>query len=77
MTWRAGGRKALPDDGLPLADHGLALAGLRVLSFGNFVAGNSFATMLAELGADVVKLESLQRPDPVRMRFSAEQKQVL
>lgn len=62
---------------LPLAGHGLPLAGLRVLSFGNFVAGNSFATMLAELGADVVKLESLQRPDPVRMRFSAEQKQVL
>lgn len=55
---------------LPLAGHGLPLAGLRVLSFGNFVAGNSFATMLAELGADVVKLESLQRPDPVRMRFS-------
>jgi crotonobetainyl-CoA:carnitine CoA-transferase CaiB-like acyl-CoA transferase len=60
----------LPDDSFPLA-------GLRVLSFGTFVAGNTFAMMLAELGADVVKLESLQRPDPVRMRFSGDQEQVL
>jgi crotonobetainyl-CoA:carnitine CoA-transferase CaiB-like acyl-CoA transferase len=70
MTWRAGGGKALPE-------HSFPLTGLRVLSFGTFVAGNSFAGMLAELGADVVKVESLQRPDPVRMRFSAEYEQVL
>ena len=63
---------------MALSDHAIGpLAGIRVLSFGNFVAGNSFAAMLAELGADVVKLESRERPDPVRMRFTADHEQVL
>jgi crotonobetainyl-CoA:carnitine CoA-transferase CaiB-like acyl-CoA transferase len=48
------------------------LAGLRVLSLGNFIAGNSYAMTMAELGADVVKVESHHRPDPVRARFTAD-----
>jgi crotonobetainyl-CoA:carnitine CoA-transferase CaiB-like acyl-CoA transferase len=53
-----------------------ALADVRVISLGSFVAGNTFAMTLAELGADVVKLESRTRPDPVRARFTAEQAEV-
>jgi benzylsuccinate CoA-transferase BbsF subunit len=42
------------------------LHGVRVLSFGAFVAGNICALMLAELGADVVKIESRDRPEALR-----------
>jgi crotonobetainyl-CoA:carnitine CoA-transferase CaiB-like acyl-CoA transferase len=42
------------------------LAGLRVLSFGAFVAGNTSALPLAELGADVVKVEARARPEVLR-----------
>jgi crotonobetainyl-CoA:carnitine CoA-transferase CaiB-like acyl-CoA transferase len=38
-----------------------------VLSFGTAIAGNVSATTLAELGADVVKIESPDRPDPLRL----------
>ena len=34
------------------------LDGVRILSFGAFVAGNTCPLSLAELGADVVKIES-------------------
>jgi crotonobetainyl-CoA:carnitine CoA-transferase CaiB-like acyl-CoA transferase len=39
---------------------------MRVLSFGAFVAGNTAAGLLAELGADVVKIEARARPEVVR-----------
>ncbi len=39
---------------------------LKVLTFGTAIAGNVSATMLAEMGADVVKVESSGRPDPLR-----------
>ena len=39
---------------------------MRVLSFGAFVAGNTPAIVLADLGADVVKIESRNRPDFLR-----------
>jgi crotonobetainyl-CoA:carnitine CoA-transferase CaiB-like acyl-CoA transferase len=42
------------------------LGGVRVLSFGSFVAGNICSLMLAELGADVVKVESRAHPEPLR-----------
>ncbi len=42
------------------------LAGLRVLTFGAFVAGNTAALILAELGMDVVKIESRVRPEALR-----------
>jgi crotonobetainyl-CoA:carnitine CoA-transferase CaiB-like acyl-CoA transferase len=42
------------------------LASIRVLSFGSFVAGNICALMLADLGADVVKIEARDRPEALR-----------
>ena len=42
------------------------LHGVRVLSFGAFVAGNICPLLLAELGADVVKIESRDRPEALR-----------
>ena len=43
------------------------LSGVRVLSFGTFVAGNTPATLLASLGADVAKVEGRTRPEVLRM----------
>jgi crotonobetainyl-CoA:carnitine CoA-transferase CaiB-like acyl-CoA transferase len=40
---------------------------LRVVSFGTFVAGNTPGLALADLGADVVKIEPRARPDVLRM----------
>jgi crotonobetainyl-CoA:carnitine CoA-transferase CaiB-like acyl-CoA transferase len=42
------------------------LTSLRVVSFGTAIAGNVSATTLAEMGADVIKIESPGRPDPLR-----------
>ena len=42
------------------------LSGVRVLSFGAFYAGNSSAALLAGLGAEVVKIEPLARPEVLR-----------
>ena len=50
----------------PPAEAGASLAGLRIISFGTAIAGNVSATTLAELGADVVKIESPSHPDPLR-----------
>jgi crotonobetainyl-CoA:carnitine CoA-transferase CaiB-like acyl-CoA transferase len=43
-----------------------ALADVRVISFGAFVAGNISAKLLAEMGADVVKVEPRGRPEVLR-----------
>jgi crotonobetainyl-CoA:carnitine CoA-transferase CaiB-like acyl-CoA transferase len=42
------------------------LSGVRVLSLGAFYAGNSSASLLAGLGAEVVKIEPLARPEVLR-----------
>ena len=57
---RAGTPAGSPPDGPRLEE-------LRVLSFGTAIAGNVSATTLAEMGADVVKIESPDRPDPLRL----------
>jgi crotonobetainyl-CoA:carnitine CoA-transferase CaiB-like acyl-CoA transferase len=46
---------------------GQRLGELKVLSFGTAIAGNVSATTLAEMGADVVKIEAPDRPDPLRL----------
>lgn len=62
----SGGPAALSDNG------SAGIAGLRVISFGTAIAGNVTAMTLAELGADVVKVESPNRPDPLRVRVHPE-----
>jgi crotonobetainyl-CoA:carnitine CoA-transferase CaiB-like acyl-CoA transferase len=43
-----------------------ALQGIRVLSFGAFVAGNTTAAILGQLGADVIKIEAREHPEVLR-----------
>ena len=42
------------------------LDGVRVLSFGSFIAGNTAGLLLSELGADVAKIEARDRPEVLR-----------
>jgi crotonobetainyl-CoA:carnitine CoA-transferase CaiB-like acyl-CoA transferase len=53
------------------------LAGVRVLSFGSFVAGNIGALILAGLGAEVVKIETKDRPEALRSYAAPEVREVL
>ena len=46
------------------------LSGVRVVALGAFVAGNVCPLVLAELGADVVKVESRRRPESLRSYYS-------
>ena len=56
--WRSAQRSPRPA--------GLPLSGLKVISFGMVIAGATCATALAELGADVIKIESPGVPDSTR-----------
>src|SRR5271169_4327380 len=70
-NWSAGGLMASSSTSPPLP-----LGDVRVLSFGSFVAGNICALMLAELGADVVKIEARDRPEALRAYDAPGQPQV-
>ena len=52
--------ETMPADSLPLA-------GMRVLDLGMITAGAGVSAMLADLGAEVLKIETEARPDPFRI----------
>jgi crotonobetainyl-CoA:carnitine CoA-transferase CaiB-like acyl-CoA transferase len=67
----AGPRAVSPVDGeRPASGGGLPLDGIRVLDLGTFWAGGSHGTYLGSMGADVIKVESVQRPDGFRFNMA-------
>lgn len=50
-----------------------ALDGIRVLELGSLIAGPYAGRLLGDMGADVVKIEAPDRPDPLRTWGQAEQ----
>ncbi|MBN1615165.1 MAG: CoA transferase [Deltaproteobacteria bacterium] len=47
--------------------NGGPLQGVRILELSYFLAGPAATSLMAQLGAEVIKVESIQRPDPWRM----------
>jgi formyl-CoA transferase len=50
-----------------------ALTGFRVLELGTLIAGPFCGRLLADHGADVIKVEAPDRPDPLRVWGQAEE----
>lgn len=57
---------AAPDRGVALGTVSGPLAGVRVLELGSLIAGPFAGRQLADFGAEVIKIESPDRPDPMR-----------
>lgn len=57
----------------PAADRGGALRGIRVIELGTLIAGPFCGRLLADHGADVIKVEAPDRPDPLRVWGQAEE----
>lgn len=63
---RATARKSMPAAPSPVADVSFPFAGLRVIDFGVGVAGVEVGRLLAEHGAEVIKIESSRAADFIR-----------
>ncbi len=64
VDWPA--RPGAPAASAPAAERPLPLAGVRIVDVTAFWAGPAATQVLGALGADVVKVESIQRPDGMR-----------
>ena len=66
---RAGERPPAPPAAPTGASPSRPLAGLRVIDFGIIVIGNEIGRLLADQGADVIKIENRAFPDAARVGY--------